>query len=134
MNSLATRTITAAALIAAFGTPIVFAGPASASHGGGSRVVQSSGTCAHGGVFKLKAKHDDARIEIEYEVDTNRVGQVWHVKLTDNGHTVFDGNRRTTAPSGSFEIQRSAVNRTGADSLRAHATFGVRSCGGHVTL
>ena len=33
-------------------------------------------------MFKLKAKHDNALIQVEYEVDTNRVGQAWAVRLT----------------------------------------------------
>lgn len=131
MNTLATRAISTAALAA--GTLSILVAPAYASHGGGN-AVQKSGTCAGGGTFKLKAKHDDARIEVEYEVDTNRVGQVWHVRLTDNGHVFFSGTRRTTAPSGSFEIRRRPANRVGSDTVRAHATFRRHSCGGHVTV
>jgi hypothetical protein len=134
MNNLASRTLTAAALVAAFGAPMAFAGPASASHGNGSSAVQHRGGCSGGGVFKLKAKHDDGRIEVEYEVDTNRVGQRWHVKLTDNGVTIVNRYARTTAPSGSFEIEKRVANRAGRDMIRAHATYGSRSCGGHVTV
>jgi hypothetical protein len=133
MNNLAARTIAATALVAAFGAPIAFAGPASASHGGGS-AIQSRGACVGGGAFKLQAKHDDGRIEVEYQVDTNRVGQVWHVRLADNRAIFFNGTARTTAPSGSFEIHKRTANRVGSDTIRAHATFGTRSCGGHVTL
>jgi hypothetical protein len=96
--------------------------------------VRNTGSCTHGGTFKLKAKHDDARIEVEYEVDTNRVGQVWHVRLTDNGATIFRGTRTTKAPSGSFEINRHTANRSGSDSIRAHATFRAHTCGGHVNV
>jgi hypothetical protein len=133
MNNLATRTLTAAALVAAFGAPLVLAGPASASHGG-SKAISNSGSCSGGGTFKLKAKHDDGRIEVEYEVDTNRVGQVWHVILTDNGKTIFNGQARTKAPSGSFEVQRNATNRVGSDSIHAWAALGSRRCGGRVTV
>jgi hypothetical protein len=131
MNTIATRALTATAVIA--GALGVFAAPASASHGGGGG-VQKSGSCANGGTFKLKAKHDDARIEVEYEVDTNHVGQVWHVRLTDNGKTVFRGMRTTKAPSGSFEINKHIANRAGIDSIRAHATFRAHTCGGHVRV
>jgi len=75
MNNLATRALTTAALVT--GTLITFAAPASASHGGGG-AVQDRGSCHGGGTFKLQAKHDDGRIEVEYEVDSNRAGQVWH--------------------------------------------------------
>ena len=40
--------------------------------------VQRSGSCATG-VWKLKAKPDDGRLEVEFEIDTNRTGQTWHV-------------------------------------------------------
>ena len=131
MNNLATRALTTAALVT--GTLITFAAPASASHGGGG-AVQDRGSCHGGGTFKLQAKHDDGRIEVEYEVDSNRAGQVWHVRLTDNGNPVFTGRARTMAPSGSFEIHKHTRNRAGSDRIHAHATLGTRSCGGHVTV
>jgi hypothetical protein len=131
MNTIATRTLTATAVIA--GALGVFAAPASASHGGGGG-VQNHGSCVNGGTFKLKAKHDDGRIEVQYEVDTNRAGQVWHVRLTDNGKTIFRGTRATKAPSGSFEINKHVANRVGSDSIRAHASFRARTCGGHVSV
>jgi hypothetical protein len=131
MNTIATRTLTVTAVVA--GALGVFAAPASASHGGGG-AVQNSGSCAAGGTFKLKAKHDDGRIEVQYEVDTNRAGQVWHVRLTDNGTTIFRGARTTKAPSGSFEISKHIANRAGTDSIRAHATFRAHICGGHVNV
>jgi hypothetical protein len=131
VNRIATRALTATAVIA--GTLGAFAAPASASHGGGGG-VQNSGSCVNGDTFKLKAKHDDGRIEVQYEVDTNRAGQVWHVRLTDNGKAVFRGTRTTKAPSGSFEINKRIANRTGVDSIRAHATFRAHTCGGHVRV
>ena len=131
MNTIAIRGLAATAVIA--GTLGAFAAPASASHGGGGG-VQNSGSCVGGGTFKLKAKHDDGRIEVEYEVDTNRAGQLWHVRLTDNGTTIFQGTRTTKAPSGSFDINKMTANRSGADMIRAHATFRARSCGGHVSV
>ena len=50
----------------------------------------------------MKAKPDDGRIQLELEIDSNRVGQVWAVGITDNNVRVFSGNRVTTAPSGSI--------------------------------
>jgi hypothetical protein len=133
MNRILSRSITTAVATAALAAPLVLAGPASAQ-GGGSRAVRSSGHCVGGGIFELKAKHDDGRIEVEYEVDTNRAGQAWHVRLTDNGHVLFSGTRKTVAPSGSFTVRRLVANRAGADTIRASATFGSRTCGGKVTV
>lgn len=133
-----TRTIrrTGATLVVAgalAAVPLLTATPALAKHGGSS-VTQARGTCAGGGAWKLKAKHDDGRIEVEYEVDTNRRGQLWHVTLTDNGHWIFAGNRRTGGPSGSFSVRVRPVNRAGVDTVRAHATRSGHSCGGTVRL
>jgi hypothetical protein len=86
------------------------------------------------GSWKLWAKHDDRRIEVEYEVDTNRPGQLWHVVLTDNAVGIFAGQRRTVAPSGSFTVSVRPPDRPGIDTIRAHATLGARSCGGTVRL
>ena len=74
----------AAALVAG---PLAAAAPAFADdgghgggHGGGGSVVEARGTCTNGAHWDLKAKHNDGRIELEFEVDTNRAGQVWAVR------------------------------------------------------
>lgn len=90
--------------------------PALASHGGGSD-VRVAGSCSAGSTAKLKAKPDDGRLQIEFEVDSNKVGQTWAVSITDNTVGVFAGNRVTTAPSGSFEAKVLAPNRAGTDSI-----------------
>lgn len=123
---------TTVALLAALSTPLVLADSAQAKGGGGG--VQSRGACVGGGTFALKAKHDSGRIEVQYEVDTNRVGQVWSVRITDNGVLVYAGNNRTAAPSGSFSVSRLITDRVGTDSIRAQAVRGTRSCGGAVAL
>ncbi len=96
-----------------------FAGPALAQGGGGD--VRASGHCSAASTWKLKAKPDDGRIQIEMEVDSNRVGQKWAVSLTDNTVRVFSGNRVTVAPSGSFEVRVLAPNRTGTDTITGTA-------------
>jgi hypothetical protein len=109
------------------------AGPASASHGGGQRVTDS-GSCSQRGNFVLKAKHDDTNIEVEYEVDTNRVGQSFTVRLTDNGDVIAHRTVKTHAPSGSFSINKLAADRTGTDKIRARAVHGDNVCRGVVSL
>ena len=119
-------------LTAVAAAPVLFATPAAAK--GGSPAVEARGSCIGGGSWKLKAKHDDRLLEVEYEVDTNRPGQLWHVVLTDNTVRIFAGQRRTTAPSGSFTVGVRSPDRRGTDTIRAHATLGTRSCGGTVRL
>jgi hypothetical protein len=87
----------------------VVASSALAEDGGGhkgGRGIVKTGTCSASSHWKLKAKSDDGRIETEFEVDQNRVGKRWHVVLKRNGSVAFNGIRRTTAPSGSFEVRR----------------------------
>jgi hypothetical protein len=111
---------------------LVATAPAFASGGGGG--VRSSGACTNGGHFELKAKHDDGAIEMEYEVDSNRAGQVWTVRITDNGAVVVSRHATTAGPSGSFTIRKVIANRPGPDKIHARATFKNHTCGGAVTL
>jgi hypothetical protein len=123
-------------------TALAASGPAYASHGaddhgghggGKASVVRTSHSCATG-VIKLKAKHDDGRIEVEAEVDTNRKNQTWSVQLRDNGVTVFKGKRTTHAPSGSFSLERRIANRAGKDTVTVRATRGRTTCSAKVSL
>ncbi len=119
----------------AAGSLTAFAMPAQAKdHGGGDDRVEARGACTGGGHWKLKAKHDDGRIEYEFEVDTNKVGQRWTVKVSDNGHRIFSGHRTTKAPSGSFSLEKTTKNRAGTDVIKAKATRGSKVCSGKVSL
>lgn len=69
------------------------------------RIVRT-GSCTGSSTSKLKAKLDDGRVEVEFEVDENRVGRRWRVVIARNGRAVFTGIRTTVAPSGSFEVRR----------------------------
>ena len=107
--------IGAAALVAA---ALTFASTAVAK---GDPGVIKRGKCSIGTTWKLKAKSDDGRIETEFEVDQNRVGKRWRVKLFRNGSLVFSGIRRTLAPSGSFEVRRLVAGSAGTTRIVATA-------------
>jgi len=97
--------------------------------------VTKSGTCAGGNThYTLKAKHDNGLIEVEWEVDSNRAGQVWSVRLRDNGTLFFSGSRTTQAPSGSFTVHRNTANRAGGDVIRARSVHGAQTCVASVTV
>jgi hypothetical protein len=132
-NHLRTRLLMAtAAITVSLTAPLVAAAtPAFASGGGGG--VSSSGACTNGGHFNLKAKHDGGKIEMEYQVDSNRAGQVWAVRITDNGAVVVS-RHATTGPGDSFTIRKVIANMPGLDKIHAHATFKNHTCGGTVTL
>ena len=112
---------------------ILAAVPASA---GGDREVIRRGSCSGGTDWKYKAKADDGRIEVEYEVDQNRNGDRWRVKLFHDGNRFFKGTRVTGGASGSFDIERKVSNHQGVDRFRARAR-NLRTdevCGGNVSF
>lgn len=84
--------------------------------------VKVAGRCTGRTTSKLKLGHRDGRIETEFEVDSNRNGQRWTVRITDNGVLVHAGTATTVAPSGSFEVRRKLANRAGVDRVQAVAT------------
>ena len=112
--------LTAAAALSVVATFAV-ALPATASHGGGRDDVRTSGSCSASSSWKLKAKPDDGRIEVEFEVDSNRNGQTWTTAISDQGVRIFTGSRVTKAPSGSFSVEIKTRNRASTDTFVAKA-------------
>jgi hypothetical protein len=109
--------VTRAALAGTIALTIAGAAPAVA----GDRDVIREGACSGGSDWKLKLSPEDGRLEVEFEVDSNVVGQTWRVRLFQNGSRFFAGTRQTTGPSGSFELRRVVDNTAGTDSFRARA-------------
>jgi hypothetical protein len=105
-----------------------------ASHGGGG--VQKQGTCSMGSTWKVKASVDNSRLETEFEVDSNVVGQTWKVRLSDNGQVYFKGQRLTQAPSGSFEVRKFTADQAGSDTIKGEAINPAtgETCSGSVTI
>src|SRR5262245_54133931 len=85
MTKFGTRLRAAGVTLALGAGVLAVAAPAHAQGGSGSGAVERRGGCSAGAVWKLKAKFDDGRIETEFEVDSNRVGQAWRVRIVDNG-------------------------------------------------
>jgi hypothetical protein len=98
--------------------------------------VLKTGKCSNGASWKLKAKHDDGLIEVEFEVDQNISGRRWNVVLTRDGAVVFRGARITRPPSGSFELNRRIRNPAGSDRIvaTARAARGGQVCRGALTI
>jgi hypothetical protein len=84
--------------------------------------VIKRGDCSGASVWKLKASPDNGRIEVEGEVDSNRVGQTWNWRILHNGSVSAKGSKTTVAPSGSFTVRRVLVNVKGPDSIAFRAT------------
>jgi hypothetical protein len=113
-----TRTITAAALVTTTALAVLGFGVPTASAKGFE--VIKTGSCSASTDWKLKTKADDSsRLEVELEIDSNRVGQQWALSMYDNGHRFYRSTRHTLAPSGSFSVERHPVNRAGTDRITA---------------
>jgi hypothetical protein len=118
---MSNRKRTARILAAAAGLSVVGvfgASPAMAKDGD----VIVTGACSAGSTYKLKLGPRDGGIETEFEVDSNVIGQVWSVRMTDNGVRVFKGSATTVAPSGSFTVRPKIANLAGTDRVVATAT------------
>ena len=83
--------------------------------------VIRTGACSGRSDWKLKLSEDNGRIEVEYEVDQNRVGDRWRVRIRHDGDIVFAAMRSTKAPSGSFTVRLVQRNRAGDDVFRGRA-------------
>ena len=98
--------------------------------------VIRTGSCSGSSDWKLKLSPENGKIEVEYEVDSNKVGQHWRVKLFENGNRIFRGTKTTQGASGSFTVRTLANNTAGSDSFRAHARnlAGGETCGGAASI
>ena len=119
-------------LAAGLALSIAGAAPASANDAD----VIREGSCSGRSDWKLKASPENGKIEVEYEVDSNVVGQTWRVRIVKNDNVIFHGTRETRGPSGSFEVRRVTSNTAGDDTFRARATNVASGevCGGRVTF
>jgi hypothetical protein len=122
-NQIMHNTIRRSMVAGVLGVALVSAGGTAAqASGGGGNEVRISGHCSAASVWKLKVKKDNGALEVGFEVDSNRSGQLWGVTMSDNTVRFFSGSRLTTAPSGSFEVDKRTANRPGTDRIHAVAT------------
>ena len=97
----------------------------------GSRL---EGNCAGRVSWTMEAKPDDGRIEIKSQIDTDRPGQRWSWVLKHNGSVSERGTSKASTSSGSFSVERTAVDISGKDTFRLHATRKAAVCVARVTL
>jgi hypothetical protein len=129
MTPITVRALVAATTLAGTLAAPLAVGTAEAKGGG----VTHRGHCSGTATWKLTAKHDHGRIEVEWQVDANRAGQNWSVRMRDNGALFFSGHRTTRAPSGSFSVTRFTPNRAGSDLIRVRSVHNSQVCTGTVT-
>ncbi|MDX6475758.1 MAG: hypothetical protein QOH95_1269 [Gaiellaceae bacterium] len=123
------RAIAIAAILAVSGAAIALAPNASAK---GGKSIRVSGACSKSSTAKLKLSQDNARVEVEFEVDQNRNGIPWRVTLQRNGSTVASTTATTRAPSGSFSVRRLISGAQG--SFVAVATRSGERCSAHAGI
>ena len=75
------------------------------------------GECTARSDWKLKLSPENGRIEVEFEVDQNRNGHKWNIRMKRNGNVFWRGARTTKAPSGSFEVRRLTRNGAGTERI-----------------
>jgi hypothetical protein len=102
----------------ALATSLALAVPAGVAMAGDRDVIRE-GPCSGSSDWKLKLSPENARIEVEFEVDQNVSGDRWRVKIRHDGDRVFRGTRTTGGASGSFELRIVEEDRTGSDAFRA---------------
>jgi len=127
------RTIGRVVLAVGLAASLLAAGTAASAKAG---VVVRAGACTASSDWKLKLSPDSGRIQLEFEVDQNKVGQSWSVRIRQNGTRIFAGKKVTKAPSGSFTVRLFATDHAGVDTFRASATNGVTGeiCVGRASL
>jgi hypothetical protein len=131
---MTTRRRTALALAASTLAIIGATLPATTAHASGDRATIRTGSCSGNANWKIKARPDDGRFEVEAEVDSNRSGQTWAWNLRRNGHLVANGSARTAGRSGSFSIERRAANSSGEDAFVFRASHNGQTCVARVTV
>ena len=99
---------------------LLLATPAALAESGNDDVIRR-GDCSGASDWKLKLSEEDGRLEVEFEVDQNVVGDTWKVRLTRNDVVFFTGQRTTQAPSGSFEVRRVISDPAGPDKVVGRA-------------
>ncbi|WP_309649455.1 hypothetical protein [Nocardioides sp.] len=118
IRSTTPAAVAAAALLAAT-LPLAVAGSAQA--GGSDGRVINTGSCSGSTDWKMKAKPDDGRIEVEAEIDSNRTGQSWTWVLRHDGGVTARGTSVTRGRSGSFSVERRTVDADGTDQFTFRA-------------
>lgn len=106
------------AVLAALVLATLAAAPAAQAKAGD---VIERGSCSGASDWKLKLSPEDGRIEVEFEVDQNVVGDTWRVRIIHDGELVFAGRRTTKAPSGSFEVRIVEPDHAGTDRFVGRA-------------
>ncbi len=90
------------------------------------------GACSGASDWKLKLSEEDGRIEVEYEVDQNRVGDTWRVRIRHDDDLVFAGDADHDGPE-RLVRGRAPAAQPGGDDVFTRRAVNLRTgevCGG----
>ena len=133
MNTATTKNLFTTLALVTIGLVGAGVTPASAHSGDDDdNRVEVTGSCSAGADWKLKVKTDDGRLEVEGEVDSNRVGEQWRWAIRHNGSVSDRGSATTVGRSGSFSIERKIVDLAGTDRVVFRAVHDGQTCRGVV--
>lgn len=93
--------------------------PVAAKDGSGD--ARAQGTCSRVSDWELRAKTDDGRLEVRFEVDSNRGGQQWIYTIRRDGTVVASGRRTTSSSGGAFRVERALADSPGTNTITATA-------------
>ena len=109
-------------MVLALGMTLVLTEGAIARDGKDGRgEVRVAGSCSPGATSKLRLKSRDGGLEVEFEVDHNRVGALWRVAIVHERRVAWRGTAKTAGPSGSFAVTRRLVDLVGTDTVTSRA-------------
>jgi hypothetical protein len=107
-------------LLALAGLLFFAARPVAAVAKGGRPDVRVAGVCGTGGAASNLRLRSDGGIEVRFEVDHRRVGEIWRVVLVHERRVAWKGLARI-GPDGSFEVERTVADLPGADEVTVRA-------------
>lgn len=114
--------------IIAGSTGLLLAIPATAAVARDDRVeVSRNGQCSGAATWQLTAKERDGGVELEFEVDSNSVGQTWQYTVSGPSGVIRSGQAVTSAPSGSFSVEVAAAG-SATDAFAARASHAGQTC------
>ena len=83
--------------------------------------ARARGNCSRSADWELRAKTRDGRLEVRFEIDTNRRGQQWIYTIRSDGTLTATGKRTTSSSGGSFRVQRTLTDPPGTTRVTATA-------------
>jgi hypothetical protein len=131
--------LASAALMALTAMSIVVM-PAAARHGaddGRNSGVEREkhGVCSGRGDWELELEKEDGRIEVKVQVDGDRAGRLWSIRIHHDGTLVTSILRRAN-DRGRIIVERDRANHQGADTFRFRAVDQVSGqvCAGSLSI